>query len=92
MATEEAGAAYKPIRADLKNRIHRVHGYDRNLGYTYYPVVVVGAGLAGVAMAYRLQVDMKFDQFRIFERQAGVGGTWWINRSVHHFLTIRIVC
>ena len=80
MATEEAGSGYKPIRGDLKNRIHRVHGYDRNLGYTYYPVVVVGAGLAGVAMAYRLQKDLKFDQYRIFERQAGVGGTWWINR------------
>lgn len=82
MATEEAGAGYKPIRADLGNRIHRVHGYDRKLGYTYYPVVVVGAGLAGVAMAYRLSKDLKFDQYRIFERQAGIGGTWWINRSV----------
>jgi ribulose 1,5-bisphosphate synthetase/thiazole synthase len=82
MATEAAGAGYHPIREDLRHKIHRVHGYDTKNGYTYYPVVVVGAGLAGVAMAHRLQVDMKFDQFRVFERQAGVGGTWWINRCV----------
>lgn len=82
MTTEAAGAGYRPIREHLKTKIHRVHGYDREHGYTYYPVVVVGAGLAGVAMAYRMHVDMKFDQFRVFERQGGIGGTWWINRFV----------
>jgi ribulose 1,5-bisphosphate synthetase/thiazole synthase len=79
MTTEEAGRGYIPIRENLKHKIHRVHGYDKH-GYTYYPVVIVGAGLAGMAMAYRLSVDLRFDQYRVFERQAGIGGTWWINR------------
>lgn len=91
MATEEAEACYRPIRGDLRTKIHRVNGYDTKNGYTYYPVVVVGAGLAGVAMAHRLHVDMKFDQFRVFERQAGIGGTWWINRSVFYSFTGRYV-
>jgi ribulose 1,5-bisphosphate synthetase/thiazole synthase len=64
----------------LTNRIHRVNGYDTDSSYTYCPVVIVGAGFAGIAMAYRLQVDLKFDQYRVYDKQAGVGGTWWVNR------------
>jgi cation diffusion facilitator CzcD-associated flavoprotein CzcO len=59
--------------------IRRVNGYDNN-AYTYYPVLIVGAGASGIAMACRLKSELGFDQFRIFERQAGIGGTWWINR------------
>ncbi|KIW06959.1 uncharacterized protein PV09_02618 [Verruconis gallopava] len=80
MTSSEAGKGYHPIREDLRTQIHRVNGYDRQKGYTYYPVVVVGAGFAGIAMAWKLQVELKFDQYRVFERQSGVGGTWWINR------------
>ncbi|CAI6249152.1 unnamed protein product [Periconia digitata] len=59
--------------------IQRVNGYDNN-AYTYYPVIIVGAGASGIAMACQLKEQLGFDQFRIFERQAGIGGTWWINR------------
>ena len=59
--------------------IRRVHGYDHN-AYTYYPVLIVGAGASGIAMACRLKEELGFDQFRIFDRQSGIGGTWWINR------------
>jgi cation diffusion facilitator CzcD-associated flavoprotein CzcO len=59
--------------------IHRVHGYDHN-AYTYYPVLIVGAGASGIAMACRLKQELGFDQFRVFDRQSGIGGTWWINR------------
>ncbi|PQE04407.1 flavin-binding monooxygenase protein [Rutstroemia sp. NJR-2017a BVV2] len=48
--------------------------------YTYYPVVIIGAGESGIAMGCRLKEVLGFTQFRIFERQSGVGGTWWINR------------
>lgn len=59
--------------------IHKDNGYDAH-SYTYYPVVVIGAGESGIAMACRLKEALGFDQFRIFDRQSGIGGTWWINR------------
>lgn len=42
-----------------------------------FRVAVIGAGMSGLAAAYRLQqagVD-----FRVFERNADVGGTWLVN-------------
>ncbi|KAL9053449.1 MAG: hypothetical protein Q9162_004752 [Coniocarpon cinnabarinum] len=61
------------------NSIARLHGYDKD-AFTYVPIAIIGAGESGVAMGCRLKQKLGFDQFRIFERQAGIGGTWWINR------------
>lgn len=58
--------------------IHKENGYDGN-AYTYYPVLIVGAGESGIAMGCRLKEELGFDQFRIVDRQAGIGGTWHIN-------------
>ncbi|SRX92790.1 putative flavin-containing monooxygenase [Ilumatobacter coccineus YM16-304] [Mycobacterium shimoidei] len=41
-------------------------------------VVVVGAGMAGLYLAYRL--SLAGYRFRIFEAADGVGGTWYWNR------------
>ncbi|KAI9684751.1 MAG: hypothetical protein M1829_000126 [Trizodia sp. TS-e1964] len=49
-------------------------------GITYYPVLIVGAGASGIAMGCRLKEVLGFDQFRIFEKYSGIGGTWHINR------------
>ncbi|OJJ44808.1 hypothetical protein ASPZODRAFT_71460 [Penicilliopsis zonata CBS 506.65] len=59
--------------------IHRRQAYTKN-AYTYYPVAIIGAGESGIAMGCRMKEKLGFDQFRIFERQSGIGGTWWINR------------
>ena len=41
----------------------------------YYPVIVVSAGESGIAMASQLKQQLDgFDQFRIFDRQSGLGG------------------
>lgn len=61
------------------SKIHKDNGYDAN-SYTYYPVAIIGAGESGIAMGCRLKEELGFDQFRIFDRHAGIGGTWWINR------------
>lgn len=61
------------------NSIRRVNGYGKG-SYTYYPVLIVGAGESGIGLGCRLKEKLGFDQFRIFDRQAGIGGTWWINR------------
>ncbi|CAE7010800.1 hypothetical protein CFE70_001958 [Pyrenophora teres f. teres 0-1] len=63
----------------IQETIRRVNGYEKD-AYTYYPVIIVGAGASGIAMACQLKQQLGFDQFRIFDRQAGIGGTWWINR------------
>lgn len=41
--------------------------------------IIIGAGPAGIAMAYRLKHDLKFDDFSIYEKLDGVGGTWRTN-------------
>lgn len=58
--------------------IRVVNGLQKD-AYTYYPILIVGAGESGIALGARLKEE-GFDQYRIFERQAGIGGTWWINR------------
>ena len=65
--------------ADLSNSIHVVNGYDKD-AYIYYPILIVGAGESGITLGYRMKETLGFDQFRIFDRQSGIGGTWWINR------------
>lgn len=60
-------------------KIQRSYGYSGE-SYVYYPVAIIGAGESGIAMGCRLKDKLGFDQFRIFERHAGIGGTWWINR------------
>ncbi|KAJ5105583.1 hypothetical protein NUU61_002930 [Penicillium alfredii] len=42
-------------------------------------VIIVGAGFSGVAMAYQLRHTLKCDDFVIYDRGAGFGGTWLAN-------------
>lgn len=56
------------------------NGYDEG-SYIYYPVLIVGAGETGIAMGCRLKEELGFDQFRIFDRQAGLGGWYYQGRA-----------
>lgn len=58
-----------------ENRIYEKDPYSKDR-VTYYPVVIIGAGESGIATACLLKDRLKFDQFRIFDRQGGIGGTW----------------
>lgn len=60
--------------ADIQSTIHVENGYEKD-AITYYPVVIVGAGAGGIGMACQLKEKLGFDQFRVFDRQAGIGGT-----------------
>jgi hypothetical protein len=77
--TQDSGTGYTQYRVSKHERIHRVNGYSDN-GYTYYPVIIIGAGESGICMGYKLKQVLGIDQFRIYDRQSGVGGAWWINR------------
>ncbi|CZR60949.1 related to ACB 4-hydroxyacetophenone monooxygenase [Phialocephala subalpina] len=74
-------ASFLDSRPDViyGNSIRKDNGYDAG-SYTYYPVAIIGAGESGIAMGCRLKEVLGHDQFRIFDRQSGIGGTWWINR------------
>ena len=48
--------------------------YDRSLN-----AIIIGAGPAGIAMAYRLRHDLGFEDFTVYEKLDGVGGTWRTN-------------
>lgn len=41
--------------------------------------IIIGAGPAGIAMGYRLKHDLGFDDFTIYDRLDGPGGTWRTN-------------
>ncbi|MCJ1308159.1 hypothetical protein MMC25_001811 [Agyrium rufum] len=69
-----ANATHKP------NSVSTVNAYSKEDAYTYYPLIVIGAGETGIAMGCQLKEKLGFDQFRIFDRQAGLGGTWWVNK------------
>lgn len=58
--------------------IHK-EGSGNNV-FTYYPIIVIGAGETGIAMGCQLKQQLGFDQFRIFERQSFLGGTWYSNK------------
>ena len=60
--------------SEPRNSIRVEDGYAKD-SVTYYPVLIVGAGAAGIALGCRLKEKLGFDQFRIFDRQAGLGGT-----------------
>lgn len=55
------------------DRIRASYGYHKS-DCDYYPVLIIGAGESGLAMGCRLREKLGFDQFRIFDRQSGIGG------------------
>lgn len=44
-----------------------------------YRVLIIGAGFSGIGMAIRLRQRGEED-FVIYEKEAGFGGTWWVNQ------------
>ncbi|KAJ6071135.1 hypothetical protein N7499_009149 [Penicillium canescens] len=47
---------------------------------SYSPTaIIIGAGPGGISMAYRLKHELGYDDFLIYEKLDGVGGTWRSN-------------
>lgn len=42
--------------------------------------IIIGAGFSGMAMACQLKRELKCDDFVIYDREAGFGGTWLANK------------
>ncbi len=45
----------------------------------HHQIIIIGAGFAGLGLAIQLKKAGIHD-FVVLEREAGVGGTWWVNR------------
>ena len=43
-------------------------------------VVVIGAGYSGIYMSIRIPEWLRNVDLVTYEQNAGVGGTWWMNR------------
>lgn len=41
--------------------------------------IIIGCGVAGIALAARLKTQLGFSNFVVFERESSVGGTWFLN-------------
>lgn len=41
--------------------------------------IIIGAGPSGIALAYKLKHKLRFDDFMIYEKLDGIGGTWRSN-------------
>ena len=42
-------------------------------------VIVIGAGVSGIAMGVQLKTQLHVENFQIFEKMDEVGGTWALN-------------
>jgi cation diffusion facilitator CzcD-associated flavoprotein CzcO len=57
---------------------HVLAGHSSQGQLTVYDAIVIGAGISGMYMLYRLrELDMSV---RVFEAGTNVGGTWYWNR------------
>lgn len=45
-----------------------------------FSAIIIGAGESGIAVGCMLKTKLGTDDFRIFDRQSGVGGAWFANR------------
>jgi cation diffusion facilitator CzcD-associated flavoprotein CzcO len=43
-------------------------------------VVCIGAGFSGILAAIRVPEWLRNVEFQVYEKNEGVGGTWWENR------------
>lgn len=44
---------------------------------SHLDAIIIGAGPAGIAMAYQLKQKLGFEEFTVYEKLDGVGGTWY---------------
>ncbi|KAK5287145.1 hypothetical protein LTR99_011301, partial [Exophiala xenobiotica] len=63
-------------------------------------LIVIGCGIAGIALAARLKSQLGYKNSVIYEREKSIGGTWDLNtypgvgyrlRSIFHLLCARTV-
>lgn len=41
--------------------------------------IIIGCGVAGISLAAKLKLELGYENFTIYEREKGIGGTWYLN-------------
>jgi cation diffusion facilitator CzcD-associated flavoprotein CzcO len=53
-------------------------------------IILIGAGPSGIAMAHTLKYKLGFDDFMVYEKIDGVGGTWRTNKYPGVFVNLSV--
>src|SRR5262249_13000452 len=61
---------------DASGARSNVTAFKRSAEQTEFDVIIVGAGLSGIGVAYHLQRDCPRKSFVILEARGAIGGTW----------------
>lgn len=56
----------------------------------YVPVVVIGAGESGIAMGAQLIEKLGHKDFKIYDRQSGIGGLYTLSAPLRSILLTSI--
>lgn len=71
---------------DVKNHSYSKRNVPNFFKDTMTPVkrheprtIIIGAGVAGIALAANLKSKLKYNNFTIYEREKSIGGTWFLN-------------
>lgn len=54
-------------------KTHKMTSKDRLSNSDYFPVIIIGAGLSGIAAGCQLKTKLGLGRFRIYDRNDGIG-------------------
>jgi cation diffusion facilitator CzcD-associated flavoprotein CzcO len=72
----ELTAVRPATNSDVYGAPSNVTAFKRGADQTEFDVIIVGAGLSGIGVAYHLQRDCPRKSFIILEARGALGGTW----------------
>jgi monooxygenase len=75
-AVADLTAAHPATNSDVSGAPSNVTAFKRGADQTEFDVIIVGAGLSGIGVAYHLQRDCPRKSFIILEARGALGGTW----------------
>jgi heterodisulfide reductase subunit A-like polyferredoxin len=58
-------------------------------GFT--PILIIGAGAAGIAVAHQLKHKLGYNNFRMVERQSGIGGEIIYSHPQESWLCLMVI-
>lgn len=53
--------------------------------------IIIGSGPSGIAMAHKLKCELGFEDFIVYDKLDGVGGTWRANSYPGWYVSLSII-